>query len=144
MKSPTPHPGLVISYSYLWERDHRHGREDGTKDRPCAIIIARRIAAGKTIIAVLPITHSSPSDPTAAIEISPVLKRHLGLDDQRSWIILTEYNEFIWPGPDVRPVSGKGRGYAYGVLPPAFFNQIRERLLALIAERRVRPIRRTE
>jgi hypothetical protein len=36
---PVPRPGLVIRYSYLWESEVRQGREEGTKDRPCAIVL---------------------------------------------------------------------------------------------------------
>jgi len=38
-----------------------------------------------------------------AVEISHETKRRLGLDDDRSWIVLTEANRFAWPGPDLRP-----------------------------------------
>ncbi len=31
-------------------------------------------------------------------------KRQLGLDDLQSWIVTTEANAFIWPGPDIRPI----------------------------------------
>jgi hypothetical protein len=51
-----------------------------------------------------------PSDPCEAIENPPATKRRLGLDDERSWIVLTESNRFVWPGPDVRPVDGES-GY---------------------------------
>jgi hypothetical protein len=36
---PVPRPGLVIRYSYLWESEARQGREEGVKDRPCAIVL---------------------------------------------------------------------------------------------------------
>jgi hypothetical protein len=46
---------------------------------------------------------------------SPATKQRLRLDAQRSWIITTELNQFIWPGPDLRPTpSGE---YLYGYLP---------------------------
>jgi hypothetical protein len=38
------------------------------------------------IVTVLPITHSPPADPASAIEMPAPVKRHLGLDDDRSWI----------------------------------------------------------
>jgi len=143
-KLPAPHPGLVICYSYLWSQEHARGRDEGVKDRPCAVVVARRVAEEKTIVTVVPVTHAPPSDARAAIELPPRLKTHLGLDDRRSWIVLSEYNEFLWPGPDLRPVSStSGGAFAYGVLPPGFFNRMRERLLELISERRVRHIRRT-
>lgn len=43
------------------------------------------------------------------------LKPEIGLDDERLWIITTEVNRCIWPGPDLRPVPGGG--YSYGLLP---------------------------
>ena len=42
-----------------------------------------------------------PHDPEAAVEIPLATKMRLGLDDDRSWIILTEANRFTWPGPDL-------------------------------------------
>ncbi|MEJ7926007.1 hypothetical protein WG908_04455 [Sphingobium sp. AN641] len=144
MALPVPHPGLVISYSYLWAEEHDRGREEGVKDRPCAVVIARRVAEDKTIVTVVPVTHAPPADPKAALEIPPALKAHLGLDTQRSWIVLSEYNEFLWPGPDVRPVASGADSFSYGVLPPGFFRQMRERLLSLIEARRVQHVRRTE
>jgi hypothetical protein len=36
---PIPQPGLVIRYSYLWSAEAQAGKEEGTKDRPCAIIL---------------------------------------------------------------------------------------------------------
>lgn len=37
---PDPHPGLVIRYAYLWKREYDEGREDGSKDRPCSIVLS--------------------------------------------------------------------------------------------------------
>jgi hypothetical protein len=64
---------------------------------------------------IAPITHSSPEDPERAMEIPAATKQRLRLDDERSWIITTEVNRFIWPGPDLRPVPGVGE--SYGLLP---------------------------
>ena len=47
MPVPTPHPGLVISYSYLWVGEHSHGAEEGRKDRPCAIVLRRQMRRGR-------------------------------------------------------------------------------------------------
>ena len=60
MALPDPHPGLVISYSYLWAREHGQGREEGVKSRPCAIVLARQIVEGRSLLTVLAITHSPP------------------------------------------------------------------------------------
>jgi hypothetical protein len=51
------------------------------------------------------------------------------LDSERSWVVLTEANDFIWPGPDLRPaVVGELNSVAYGFLPPKFMQALRERL----------------
>lgn len=142
---PEPHPGLVISYAYLWLNEHERGRQEGGKDRPCAIMVARRVARKKTVVTVVPVTHSAPADPDTAIEMPVDLKRHLGLDKARSWIVLSEVNEFLWPGPDLRPISRKKPGeFVYGVLPPSFFRQIRDRLLTLAHDRRLHRVPRSD
>jgi hypothetical protein len=74
-------------------------------------------------VTVLPITHSRPHDPASAVEIPLPVKRHLGLDDDPSWIIVDEGNEFFWPGYDLRKLPHRDR-YDYGFLPPRFFNQV--------------------
>ena len=51
---PEPVPGLVIRYSYLWRREHLEGREEGRKDRPCAIVAAVRNDAGALHVLALP------------------------------------------------------------------------------------------
>jgi hypothetical protein len=124
MPIPNPEPGLVISYAYLWHHEHEAGREEGQKDRPTVIVLAvEREADGATIVTVLPITHSQPRDPSSAVEIPLRVKRHLGLDNDRSWIVVDEGNEFLWPGYDLRRLPGGDR-YDYGFLPPRFFNQV--------------------
>jgi hypothetical protein len=37
-------------------------------------------------------------NPASAVEIPLPVKRHLGLDDNPSWIVVAEGNEFLWPG----------------------------------------------
>jgi hypothetical protein len=130
MPIPAPEPGLVIAYAYLWHREHEAGREEGRKDQPCVIVLAvERPDNGRTIVVVLPITHAPPGDPASAVEIPAAVKRHLGLDDERSWIVVAEGNEFDWPGYDLRKV-GRGDRYDYGFLPPRFFSQVIEAFAA--------------
>lgn len=82
-------------------------------------------AEGKApVITVVPITHRPHRNPDAAIEIPAAIKRHLGLDDQPSWIVLDDFNVFTWPGYDLRPVTGQKDRYHYGLLPPRFFEDI--------------------
>ena len=144
MSLPTPTPGLVIAYSYLWTSEHEAGADEGRKTRPSAIVAARQIIDGREIVTVVPITHTAPKDPADAIEIPAVLKAHLGLDDLPSWIVITETNDFLWPGPDIRPIPGRGGDFAYGMLPPRFFAHLRDRILRANRERKLSRIARTE
>jgi hypothetical protein len=96
-------------------------------------------------VLVLPITHSPPLDPADAVEIPTQTKNRLGLDADRSWIMLTEANEFLWPGPDLRPVpGGDASTIAYGPLPPRFFAQVRDKFLERDLLAKSARIKRTE
>jgi hypothetical protein len=141
---PTPHPGLVIRYAYLWKREHEAGREEGSKDRPCAIVMAVTDDEGESQVLVLPITHTPPHNVADAVEIPPATKQRLGLDGERSWIMITEVNEFLWPGPDLRPVPGGDGSIAYGVLPARLFDVVRDRFLARAQRNRTARVPRTE
>ncbi len=122
MPIPTPEPGLVISYAYDCEA--QSGPEEGRKDRPCVIALAvERQQDGETLVTVLPVTHHPPDDLAAAVEIPRAVKKHLGLDDERSWVIVSEGDQFVWPGYDLRKAPGADR-YDYGYLPPRFFKEI--------------------
>jgi hypothetical protein len=125
MALPEPRLGLVVSYSYLWHHEHRAGRDEGTKSRPCVIVLAMESQAnGTTMGRAALVTHSPPRSADAALEIPMAVKRHLGLDDARSWVMLDEVNEFAWPGFDLRPIPPSPDRFAYGFLPPRLFNQI--------------------
>lgn len=101
---------------------------------------------GEDVVTVLPVTHTPPIDPADAIEIPAVTKRRLGLDDDRSWIVLTEANRFHWPGPDLRMARpGDTASLLYGSLPGAFFERVRLAFLAKIRiERAAAVVMRTE
>jgi hypothetical protein len=143
---PEPEPGLVIRYAYLWRREQEAGREEGVKDRPCAIVLA---LAGKEDdrprVVVLPVTHTPPQSPTEGVELPTAAKRRLGLDEERSWVVTSEANVFLWPGPDLRFLPGQGpESAAYGVLPPDVFRVVRDRFLAGLQARRAATVPRTE
>ena len=142
---PRPVFGLVIGYSYLWEAEFHAGREEGAKDRPCTIVIASRTEDGDIVVTVAAITHTPPSRPQDAIELPMNLKRRLRLDAERSWVVWSELNRFVWPGPDLRSVSRQRPGeFVHVVLPAPFMRQVFDRLAALRAERKprivVRPV----
>jgi hypothetical protein len=129
--------GMVIRYAYLWRSDYERGLEEGTKDRPCAVLLAVIDEAGDRKVIVLPVTHTPPQIPGHALEIPAATKRRLDLDDGRSWIVVTEANRFTWPGPDLRPTRpGDAASVVYGELPGDLFRKLREQWLALSAAQR--------
>lgn len=144
MAALRPIPGQVVRYSYLWADEHHRGHEDGVKDRPCVIVMSvDSLADGTEIVTVLPVTHSPPGDPALAVEIPHATKIRLGLDDARSWIVLSEAHRFTWPGPDIRFVPGK-RSLVYGELPAKLFETAQRLFLAALRTRQAELIRRTE
>ncbi len=139
MGFPKPVPGLVIRYAYLWHTDFLKGREEGVKDRPCAVILVTQDADGAEIVTVLPVTHAPPDNPALALEIPANTKARLGLDSERSWVILSEANQFAWPGPDLRlSIRGDAASVAYGLLPAQFYEHLRAKFIAALKERKPR------
>ena len=153
---PDPVPGLVIRYSYLW-KEYGRGQEEGVKDRPCAVILVSVDDGGDRVVTVLPISHTPPANPELAVELPAATKRRLGLDDERSWVVLTDANRFPaqallapnptgeptlrrkGPGPDLRPARpGDAASVAYGLLPFGLFETIRQQFIAAIRARRAR------
>jgi mRNA-degrading endonuclease toxin of MazEF toxin-antitoxin module len=142
---PDPLPGLVIGYAYLWHEEARRGQEEGSKDRPCVIVLSTIQEGTGTVVTVAPISHSPPMDLETAIELPAETKRRLGLDTERSWAIVSEVNRFRWPGPDLRPIprSNPPR-FSYGLLPAKLFLRMRQRLIDVASRRGAPVVRRTE
>lgn len=144
MELPLPVPGLVIRYSYLWSRHANAGAEEGDKDRPCAVLLTTQSRSGRDIVTVLPVTHSPPEDDDLAVEIPLATKQRLGLDGERSWVILSEANRFTWPGPDLRRVPGDPDGRVdYGFLPAKLYEIIRDKWLAAFDRNQVSDVPRS-
>jgi hypothetical protein len=118
---------MVIRYAYLWPAEHLRGLE-GVKDWPCAVVLVVENQDGGPTVTVVPVTHSPSENAAHAIEIPAATKRRL--DDERSWIVMSEANVFGWPSPDIRPtVAGRFETVAYGLLPANLFRDVRERFL---------------
>lgn len=104
------------------------------------MVLTRRSDAGTTLVYVLPITHTPPQDPEAGIEIPRATKQRLGMDTERSWIITTELNRFVWPGPDIRALpSGE---YSYGYLPGKLLQAALDQVKAHATKRRLQSVDR--
>lgn len=145
MSWPVPTPGLVIRYSYLWDREFRAGREEGVKDRPCAVVLSTEEIEGQHRVYVLPVTHTRPVAPDEAVELPMATKKRLGLDGERSWIVTSETNAFKWPGPDLRFLPGQGpASIVYGNLPPDLLALVQKRFVTLARQRKAKLVRRTD
>ena len=132
-----PRPGWVPRYVYDWSNAEAQGA--AVKEQPAVIVLTVARQDGRVMVRVAPVTHRRPDDLSRAVEIPAAAKSRLGLDGQKSWIILDHANEFEWPGPDVRPVPGRDPATIYyGPLPPAFYAQVRRGLLALLRAARGR------
>jgi hypothetical protein len=131
-----PSNGLVISYNYLWAREHDRDEESGRKARPaCVQVILARRETG-TVVALFPITSQPPRTGRTALEIPEIEARRIGLTIP-SWIIVDEWNlDDLAKSPhiaDARPL---------GALSPAFMKRVRKEAAARIRARRYRSVPR--
>jgi len=114
-----PSNGLVISYNYLWAREHDRREESGRKARPACVQIIVARGKGGTVVALFPITSQPPRSDHTAIEIPEMEARRVGLTSP-SWIIVDEWNlDDLAKSPhiaDSRPM---------GLLSAAFMKRVR-------------------
>ncbi|MGQ0558577.1 MAG: hypothetical protein ACT4OE_03180 [Sphingosinicella sp.] len=121
-----PRVGQLIRYAYLWHDEHRRGLTEGSKDRPCAVVIAAITQSGDRIFYVAPVTSRTPGEDALAVEIPAATRQRLGLDAAPCWIVTAEVNKFIWPGPDLRP--GDDGEAVIGFLPASIVRRVIENL----------------
>jgi len=145
LKLAPPERGSVIRYAYLWADEHRRGREEAGKDRPTLVLaLSVRSDDGATEALVLAITHSPPQNKTDAVILPGAVKRRLGLDDEASFIVTTEANAFVWPGPDIRPIPGRNPvSVVYGKVPEELLQEAARSFLANRKRQRARMVKRT-
>lgn len=143
MKKPEPQVGLVIRYDFLWSHERARGHDAGAKERPCVIVTAVTRTAGDVHVLVAPLTHATPRVGTVAIEIPTRVKRHLGLDTERSFIIADEANSVSWDDPGIVPAV-PGERWEYGRLPQALYVSLRDAMLELVKARRLKTANRTD
>jgi len=142
----TPERGSVIRYSYLWADENARGREEGRKDRPALVLaLSFKEADGTTEVLVVAVTHTPPVTANDAVAFPQDIKRDLGLDDEPSWIVTTEANAFIWPGPDIRPVPDRvPTTVIYGRVPNGLLRRVAQSYLANRDRQRSQLVPRTE
>jgi hypothetical protein len=145
VKLALPERGSVIRYAYLWAKEHRRGREEGRKDRPVLVLALSIVTHDATVeVLVLPMTHTPPAASSDAVAIPPEVKRSLRLDDERAWIVTTEGNAFVWPGPDIRPVPGsRPPNVTYGKVPDGLLQKIARSFLANRERQQTHLVQRT-
>ena len=142
MKADKPQIGLVIRHVYLWRDEAKQGHEEGHKARPCVIIHTHQNSHAKTEVYIVPITHTEPKTLKYAKEIPQETKKRLNLDYQKSWVITSEVNRFIWKGYDVRKTpSGE---FAYGHLPPGLTKAVITQIQQHAKERQMAVVDRDE
>lgn len=106
------------------------------------VVVARIEEAAGTLVLVAPVTHTAPEKATDAVEIPRNVKKQLGLDGDRSWIVVTELNRFIWPGPDIRLAPETGTPF-YDALPDWLFERVRNGVLRHSGQGRLKVTKRT-
>ncbi len=141
MALPEPKPGLVIRYDYLWTHEAAAGRDQG-KTRPTCLVAATDPQARPRYVVLLPITHTPPSGNTVGIEIPGRVKQAIGLDDEPSWVIVSEHNIDEWPNGGLSPVPGRPGDFSYGFIPPGLFATIKARFLELARAKASAVVRR--
>ena len=115
------------------------------KDRPAVVVLATTVRDGLTEVVVAPVTTKSPLSAGDGVEMPAAVMAHLGLDDQRCWIITSEVNRFIWPGPDIRAVDRRGSSSPYfGKIPARLLEAIRNNMRNHIASGAFKATKRTE
>jgi hypothetical protein len=112
--------------AYLWRKEADAGSVEGVKIHPAAIILVQEQGL-RPLVTIVPITHSEPRGTDVAIAIPAAVSSNLGLDRRPHWVIVSEANQFHWPGFDIE--ENKQGSYYYGFVPPKLFEQIRDKFV---------------
>lgn len=138
MPLPRPKRGLVVHYGFVWAGIGRRSPPDAGKYRPCLMVGLKRIeepaSPGHAVIRVtyLPISHVAPRSDEKAIAVPPLVARHLGFTDERTYLYTSYGVEDDWPS-DVADVPGSSDRFDYGFVPPRFFGAVAASLAAHLA-----------
>jgi hypothetical protein len=143
-----PPIGNLVAYEYLW-LSQQNIREDGAKGLSSSLIFAKKIIASVTLAYAVGMSHKPPDASEKAIEVPRKLKRHLGLDEDPSWVYTDQLNEFTWPGPDLRPAEWLSNlpsardSCIIGALPKNWFALLKQDVVGNLKLKRAHIIRRT-
>lgn len=140
-----PKPGVVIYYDFLWKEESGQGREQGRKDRPCAIVMTSEPQDdGSRKVILCPITHAPVVEGETGLPIPLAVAQHLGLDDEPQFIKTHQLNQIVWPDGALPygVVPNRQGDWTCGEIPQALgraiFDQIRENAKARLLQSVVR------
>jgi hypothetical protein len=136
---PEPKPGLVVRCDDLRTHQAAAGRDQG-KDRPACLVAASDSQTRPRFVVLLPITPTPPDGDTIGIETPAKVKHAIGLDDARSWVIVSEHTIDEWPNAGLAPIPGSPGVFGYGFIPPGA--QIKARFLELARRNESSAVRR--
>jgi hypothetical protein len=136
MAKPDPRAGLVIRYDYLWKPEKLKGRAEGSKHRPCAVVVV--IANERAL--VCGITHTQPDSPEDGVEIPSRERARLGLDQERQWVITSEANIVDWDDPGIVPLPSGD--WSYGELTRELAEAVRSSAVRNLDQKRLTMIQR--
>lgn len=89
-----------------------------------------------------PVTHTAPHNQNDAVQIPTAIARHIGLDDEQSWIRTTEYNIVDWDDPGIVPASKTK--WEFGRLPHGVYTGMKASIEANIRRREARSVDRRD
>lgn len=134
--------GLVVRYEYIWHRHAEDGADTAEKVRPACVAFTYDDPEHGPSVMLLPISHFPPSGDQVAVEIPYNVKENLGLDNDRSWVYLSECNIDSWPNPDLRQLPHQPGVFAYGHIPPKLFRKIRDAFVDEYRAKHVQTVKR--
>ena len=144
MTSEDVQTGTVISYNFLWVREHGRGVEHGRKARPACVVVPLT-SAGNTVV-LFPLTTQEPGSERVAFRVPETERRRVKLRGSAPcWIILDEGNSDTFPGSfHVEPISHDPMTVTYGRFSQAFVAQILQVLATAIRARRTKVVNRQD
>ena len=107
------------------------------------VVVATITRGDRTQLLVAPVTHTRPERSGDGIEIPANVRKRLGLDREESWIVATELNRFIWPGPDIRIAPGQDNPI-YNAIPDWLFFEVRDAIVSHNSDGHLTITKRTE
>lgn len=137
-----PETGLVISYHFLWSREHAQGEREGRKARPTCVVVP--LAPKSDEVVLFPLTTKEPGPGRLAVRVPETERRRLKLKGRGpSWIILDEGNrDVLLDSYHVEPISYDPPTWVYGKFSRAFMSLVLRTLADAIREKRLSVVSR--